>query len=219
MEVALRGYNDHLCTKRRPHLAGRLWEARLMSCVWLLLAVVALSAIPISSGFAASSSSASGNTSSGVHGVHKGIPKGGIGPARAIETPGPGAPGIANTRPMIAPGKGSPKPPSTLRTLNGQGFNGPARGLGSQGDPSARGTGSPHGTAASSGIPGPGIRTLQRGVTNPLGAVPSIGSGVPKKPGELNGSRMGARGLTPARIAPSPKANTGINGTGLGKHK
>jgi hypothetical protein len=104
-----------------------------MSCVWLLLAVVALSVIPIRSGFAASSSSASGNPSSGVHGVHKGIPKGGIGPARAIETPGPGAPGIAHTRPMIVPGKGSPKPPSTLRTLNGQGFNGPARGLGSQG--------------------------------------------------------------------------------------
>jgi hypothetical protein len=199
-----------------PQPSG-LWEARR---VQRLLAVMAVSAIPISSGFAASSSGAPGNTSSGMHGVHKGTPKGGIGAARAIETPGPGAPGITHRQPMIVPGKGNAKPTSTLRSFNGQGVNGPtvkAPGLGSQGDLSTRATGSLHGTAASAGIPGPGIHTLRRGMTNPLGAAPSIGSGVPRRPGELNGSDMGARGLTAAKIAPSPKANTGINGTGLGR--
>jgi len=197
-----------------------------MSRVWRILAAMALSATSLSlappslglmssRAFAASSPGASGGGS--AHGVHKGTAKAGTGPARATESPGPGAPGIAHGQPAIGLGKMSPKPPSTLRTLSGQGQNGTAwrgGGLGLPGDLSARGRGGPHGVTASSGSAGG--RPPQRGLTN-AGVGPSIGGGLPRRPAELNGSTMGAKGLTAARIAPSPKANTGINGTGLGR--
>jgi len=204
-----------------------------MSLFWRVLAVMALatslslgplslgplSLNPMSSSlFAASSPGAPGGGSVGAHGVHKGTAKAGTGPARASESPGPGVPGIGHAQPLIGLGKSSPKPPSTLRTRSGQGPNGAAvrgPGLGAPGDLSARGTGSPHGMTASSGSAGG--RTPQRGLTNPLGAGPAIGGGLPRRPAELNGSTMGAKGLAAARIAPSPKANTGINGTGLGR--
>lgn len=190
-----------------------------MSLGWRLLAVMALGVLPMTVGLAAAaSSSAPSSASSGTHGGHKSTPKAGTGPARATESPGPGAP--THGQSTIMPGKSSPKLPSASRTLNGhgQGLNGPTTkgsGIGPQGDLSARGTGSPHGTITSSGAPG--VRTLQRGGTNPLGAAPSIGSGSPRRPGELNGSTMGARGSTAAKIAPSAKANSSINGTGLGR--
>jgi hypothetical protein len=208
-------YRSHPCP-------ARFWAkgGHPMSLVWRLLAVMALSAMPMSSGLAAASSpSAPGNGSSGAHGVHKGTPRAGMGPAKASESPGPGTPGIARGQPMIGLGKSSLKPPSALRIFNGQGLNGPAvkgPGLGPHGDLSERGTGSPRGTATNSGIPG--VRTQQRGGTNPLvGAGPSISGGLPRRPAEINGSTMGARGLAAAKIAPSPKANTSINGTGLGR--
>jgi hypothetical protein len=211
-----------------PRWARGLREAHPMSLFWRVLAVMALSATSLSLGplslgpmssslFAASSPGAPGGGAVGAHGVHKGTPKAGTGPARATESPGPGVPGIGHGQPVIGLGKSSPKPPSTLRTRSGQGPNGVAvrrPGLGPPGDLSARGTGSPHGMTASSGSAGG--RTPQRGLTSPLGAGASIG-GLPRRPAELNGSTIGAKGLAAARIAPSPKANTGINGTGLGR--
>jgi hypothetical protein len=174
---------------------------------------------------AAASPGTSGNSGSSAH--HKGSPRGsgppnmqspgsGVGPGA-----GSGVPGSAHEHPMVGPRKMSSKPPSALRQLNvpgvngqganGQGLNGPARGpgLGPQGELTARGTGNPHGTAAPSGVSG--VHTLQGG------GVADLSGGLPRRPAGINGSTMSARGFATAKIAPLPKANTSINGTGLGR--
>ena len=204
-----------------------------MSLVWRLLAVMALSASPLSLfpfafgplslGLAAAASpGAPGNSSSGAQGGHKGTSRGGTAAAKATENPGPGAPGMAHGQALIGLGKSASKPASALRTLSGprvNGLNGPAvkgPGLGPTGELAVRGIGSLHGTAANSG--NSGIRTPQGGGTHPWGAGPGAGGGLPRRPGEINGSMLGSRGFTVAKIAPAPKANTSsINGTGLGR--
>jgi hypothetical protein len=184
-----------------------------MSFVWRLLAVVALSAMPVTSSLAASSSPNTAVTSSaGAHGNHKVTP--GSHPASVPEAQ---APGIARSHPMIAPGKSIAKP---LRTPNGgqgvnrQGVNGAVKGPGLQpsGNVAPRGMGGPNRTAVNLGV-----HTLPRGGASTPGPAPGMSGGVHKRAGEINGSTMVTRGFAPAKIAPPAKANAAINGTGLGR--
>jgi hypothetical protein len=202
-----------------------------MSLVWRSLAVMALSASPLSLfpfafgplslGLAAAASpSAPGNSSSGAQAGHKAMARAGTGPAKTTESPGPGAPGMVHGQALIGLGKSASKPATALRSLSRpggnrpsvsgpsvsgpgvNGLNGPAvkgPGLGPTGELAARGTGSPHGTAADSR--NSGIRTPQGGGTHPWGAGPGAGGGLPRRPGEINGSMLGTRGFMVAKIA------------------
>jgi hypothetical protein len=168
-----------------------------MSFVCRLLAVAALSAMPVTSSLAASSSaSAAGNSSHAARESHRVAPKG---PARV---PGSQVPGIARSQPMIVPGKSNPKPPSALRTPNGQGFNGQGRGprLQLPGNVAPREMGGPDGTSVNSRV-----HALPRGGASPLGTAPGTGGGVNRRPAEINGSLIGTRGLRPRRSLPQPK--------------
>ena len=170
-------------------------------------------------------------------GTAKGTARARTGPANATE--GAGEPGKARGQPTIGLGRSGAKSPSALRTLNGpsvigpsvigpgingpganpqgvgQALNGPvgkgsSRGL--QGELAAHGTG-PSRAANSGNL---GVRALPDGGTNPWGGGSGASGGLPRGPGEINGSTLGRRGLAVAKIAPSPKA-TSINGTGLGR--
>ena len=213
-----------------------------MSRIGRLLAAMALSACPLSYWpftfgplMAAASPSAPGNSSSGTQG---GQGQGGhnararTGPANATE--GAGEPGKARGQPTIGLGRSGAKPPSALRTLNGPGVIGPGingpganpQGVGQalngpvgkgssrgpQGELAAHWTG-PSRAANSGNL---GVRALPDGGTNPWGGGSGASGGLPRRPGEINGSTPGRRGLAVAKIAPSPKA-TSINGTGLGR--
>jgi len=175
-------------------------------------------------------------------GTAKGTARARTGPANATE--GAGEPGLARGQRTIGLGRSGAKPPSALRTLNGPGVHGPSvigpsvigpgingpganpqgvgqalngpvgkgssRGL--QGELAAHGTG-PSRAANSGNL---GVRALPDGGTNPWGGGSGASGGLPRGPGEINGSTLGRRGLAVAKIAPSPKA-TSINGTGLGR--
>ena len=175
-------------------------------------------------------------------GTAKGNARARTGPANATE--GAGEPGKARGQPTIGLGRSGAKSPSALRTLNGPGVHGPSvigpsvigpgingpganpQGVGQalngpvgkgssrgpQGELAAHGTG-PSRAANSGNL---GVRALPDGGTNPWGGGSLASGGLPRGPGEINGSTLGRRGLAVAKIAPSPKA-TSINGTGLGR--
>jgi len=175
-------------------------------------------------------------------GTAKGNARARTGPANATE--GAGEPGLARGQRTIGLGRSGAKPPSALRTLNGPGVHGPSvigpsvigpgingpganpQGVGQalngpvgkgssrgpQGELAAHWTG-PSRAANSGNL---GVRALPDGGTNPWGGGSGASGGLPRGPGEINGSTLGRRGLAVAKIAPSPKA-TSINGTGLGR--
>lgn len=185
-----------------------------MSFLWRLLALAALSAMPVTSSLAASSSpNAVGTSSAGAHRNHK------VTPGNPARVSGGQAPGIARGQSMIGPGKSTAKPPSAQPTPNGgqgvnrQGLNDAVKGPGLQpGNVAPRGMGGPNGTAANLGV-----HALPRGGASTLGAGPGISGGVHKRAGEINGSTMVTRGFAPAKIAPPSKPSTAINGTGIGR--
>ena len=171
-----------------------------MSFFGRLLALAVLSAMPVTSSLAASSSPNSAGTSSpGAHRNHKVTP--GSHPASVPEAQ---APGIARSHPVIAPGKSIAKP---LRTPNSGG-----PGLQPSVNVAPRGMGGPNGTAVNLGV-----HTMPRGAASTPGPAPGISGGVHKRAGEINGSTMVTRGFAPAKITPPAKANAAINGTGLGR--
>ena len=180
-----------------------------------LLAVVALTAVPLSSSLGASSSSgAPANPAPVAHATHKG----GVqpGPGAAAATKGPASLSLPNGRPAIGGGKTTAKPPAMRGPLNRAPSNGAIvkdPSAAPQGfAPNPMGTGhltiAPHSTAASSGA-----------VTSKPAApavTPGMG-GMRKTTAQINGTAMVARGTTTAKINPSPKAGGSINGTEIGR--
>ena len=128
-----------------------------------------------------------------------------------VNGPGVHGPGVRGPGVIGAGVNGSgANPPGVGQALNGPVGKGSSRGP--QGELAAHGTG-PSRAANSGNL---GVRALPDGGTNPWGGGSLASGGLPRGPGEINGSTLGRRGLAVAKIAPSPKA-TSINGTGLGR--
>ena len=129
-----------------------------------------------------------------------------------VNGPGVHGPGVRGPGVIGAGVNGSgANPPGVGQALNGPVGKGSSRGP--QGELAAHGTG-PSRAANSGNL---GVRALPDGGTNPWGGGSGASGGLPRGPGEINGSTLGRRGLAVAKIAPSPKVTTSINGTGLGR--
>lgn len=184
-----------------------------------LLAAVALTAVPLSSGLGASASSGAPATAAPVaHTPHKGGAKVGVGAETAAK--GPASPSLPHFRPATAGGKTAAKPvmrgplnaaPSNATIVKG--LNATPHGVA----PGATGAGqltvAPHATAASSGAVrlSPTSRPVASAMT------PAMGGGLGKTTAQINGSTIAAHGTATARINPSPKASGSINGTDVGR--
>ena len=191
----------------------------LMRAMQHLLAVVALTAVPLSSSLGASSSSgAPANPAPVAHATHKGGVQ--TGPGAAAASKGPASLSLPNGRPAIGGGKTIAKPPVMRGPLNRAPSNGAIvkdPSAAPQGfAPNPTGTGhltiAPHSTAASSGPVS--LQTRSRPAAPAV--TPGMG-GMRKTTAQINGTAMVARGTTTAKINPSPKAGGSINGTEIGR--
>jgi hypothetical protein len=184
-----------------------------------VLAVVALTAVPLSSSLGASSSSgAPANPAPVAHASHKGGAQ--TGPGAATANKGPQSLSLPNGRPAIGGGKTTAKPPAMRGPLHGAPSSGTiAKGASAAPQsfaPNPMGTGhltiAPHSPAASSGTTR--LQTTSKPAT--LGVTPG-GGGMGKTTAQINGTAMTGRGTTTAKINPSPKAGGSINGTEMGR--
>jgi hypothetical protein len=190
-----------------------------MSLVWRSLAVMALSASPLSLfpfafgplslGLAAAASpSAPGNSSSGAQAGHKAMARAGTGPAKTTESPGPGAPGMVHGQALIGLGKSASKPATALRSLSRPGGNRPSVSGPSVSGPGVNGLNGP-------AVKGPGL--------GPTGELAARGTGSPTGRLQIRGIRAfaphkgagrtpGVPDLEPAGACPGGPGKSRLHG-------